>query len=496
MNKAEHNNGESSLRRLPAAEFRRHGHELIDWVADYLEQSERYPVQAQVAPGDIAARIPTSGPETGEDLATILADFERDILPGITHNHSPNFFNYFAISASGPSVLGELLTAALNVNGMLWLTSPAATELEECVTDWLRQWLGLPAHFQGIITDTASISSMMAMAAAREDLDANVRIDGLSGRDLPRLRAYTSEQAHISIAKAGMALGIGQENVRLIAVDDAYQMRPDALAAAIQADRAAGHLPFFVAATIGTTATTSVDPVPAIADICSREKLWLHIDAAYAGVVALLEEHADLLAGCERVDSFVTNPHKWLLTNVDCSVFWLGRPELLKRAFSIVPEYLRSAEDVNNYMDWSVQLGRRFRALKLWMVMRYYGRSGLAAHIREHIRLAQLLAGWIDATPNFARLAPTKFSTVCFRYAPLGTSEATRDHLNREIHARINDSGAAFISHTVLAGRSSLRVAIGNFHTAERHIRALWQLLQETAIDVAREETPAAADGG
>ena len=219
MNKTEHNNGESSLRRLPAVEFRRHGHELIDWVADYLEHSERYPVQAQVAPGDIAARIPTSGPETGEELDTILADFERDILPGITHNHSPNFFNYFAISASGPSVLGELLTAALNVNGMLWLTSPAATELEECVTDWLRQWLGLPAHFQGIITDTASISSMMAMAAAREDLDANVRIDGLSGRDLPRLRAYTSEQAHISIAKAGMALGIGQENVRLIAVD-------------------------------------------------------------------------------------------------------------------------------------------------------------------------------------------------------------------------------------------------------------------------------------
>ena len=478
--------GDSSLSQhhLSSEEFRKHGYELIDWVADYLEHSERYPVQAQVNPGDIAARIPNSGPEMGEDLSTIFSDFERDILPGITHWHSPNFFNYFAISATGPSVLGELLTAALNVNGMLWLTSPAATELEEKVTDWLRQWLGLPAGFHGMITDTASISSFLAMSAARESLNRNIRIEGVSGRELPRLCAYTSEQAHSSITKAGLALGIGQDNIRLIAVDEEFRLQTNALETAIQSDIAAGYLPFFVAATVGTTGTTSVDPVSQIADICAKHRLWLHVDAAYAGVVALLDEHASLLAGCEKADSIVTNPHKWLFTNVDCSVFWLKQPHLLKKAFSVVPEYLQSNADVNNYMDWGVQLGRRFRALKLWIVLRFYGRTGLAHHIREHIRLAKLLASWIDADPNFERLAPVPFSTVCFRFAPPDTNDNEKDDLNREIHARINASGAAFISHTVLNGKSSLRVAIGNINTTEKHIQALCQLLQETAAQV------------
>lgn len=488
MSKSENILSDVPLRRLPAAEFRQHGHALIDWVADYLENSERYPVQAQVQAGGIASQLPERGPERGEELSAILADFERLILPGVTHWHHPNFFNYFAISATGPSVLGELLSAALNTNGMLWLTSPVATELEERVTDWLRGWLGLPAAFRGIITDTASMSSLLAMAAARERLGENIRHLGTSGRELPRLIAYTSEQAHSSITKAGMALGIGQENVRLIATDEDYRLRPDALAAAIADDRARGHRPFFACATIGTTATTSVDPVPAIASICADEGLWLHIDAAYAGVAALLEEYAALLAGCERADSIVINPHKWLLTNVDCSVFLLQEPRWLKSAFSLVPDFLQSAAGVNNYMDWGVQLGRRFRALKLWMVLRYYGRAGLAAHIREHIRLGQLLADWVDGAADFERLAPAPFSTVCFRYAPAQTDEATRERLNRQIHARINDSGAAFISHTTLAGKGSLRVAIGNIQTEERHIRALWQLLRETAAAVLREE--------
>ncbi|MCY3835238.1 MAG: pyridoxal-dependent decarboxylase, partial [Anaerolineaceae bacterium] len=347
---------------MNADDFRQHGYALIDWIAEYLDHSECYPVQAQVQPGEIAARLPDAGPEWGEDFANIIADFESDILPGITHWHSPNFFNYFAISATGPSILGELLTAALNVNGMLWLTSPAATELEGRVTDWLRRWLQLPDSFQGIITDTASISSLLAMAAAREALDRNIRSEGVSGRDLPRLCAYTSEQAHSSITKAGLALGIGQENIRLIEVDADYRLRTDALTHAVQADSEAGHLPFFVAATIGTTSTTSVDPIPQMAQLCKRHQLWLHVDAAYAGVVALLDEHADLLQGCEQADSIVTNPHKWLFTNVDCSVFWLKRPNLLKRAFSVVPQYLQSAGEINNYMDWGVQLGRRFRA--------------------------------------------------------------------------------------------------------------------------------------
>ncbi|MCY4009596.1 MAG: pyridoxal-dependent decarboxylase [Anaerolineaceae bacterium] len=469
---------------MSADEFRQHGYALIDWIAEYLDHSERYPVQAQVQPGEIAARLPDVGPEWGEDFANIIADFESDILPGITHWHSPNFFNYFAISATGPSILGELLTAALNVNGMLWLTSPAATELEGRVTDWLRRWLQLPDSFQGIITDTASISSLLAMAAAREALDRNIRSEGVSGRDLPRLCAYTSEQAHSSITKAGLALGIGQENIRLIEVDADYRLRTDALTHAVQADSEAGHLPFFVAATIGTTSTTSVDPIPQMAQLCKRHQLWLHVDAAYAGVVALLDEHADLLQGCEQADSIVTNPHKWLFTNVDCSVFWLKRPNLLKRAFSVVPQYLQSAGEINNYMDWGVQLGRRFRALKLWFVLRYYGRRGLAHHIREHIRLARLLADWIDGSPHFERLAPVPFSTVCFRYAPPHTDESEKDELNRKMHSLINESGAAFISQTVLNDRFTLRVAIGNIQTQEKHIRALWQLLQDTAAQV------------
>ncbi len=478
--------------QMPLGEFRAQGYALIDWIAEYLEQSERYPVQAQVQPGEIAANLPQSGPEFGERFESIFADFEHLILPGITHWHHPSFFNYFAISATGPSILAELLTAALNVNGMLWLTSPAATELEERVTDWLRQWLGLPAEFQGIITDTASISSMLSMAAAREALDASIRSTGLGALEGRRLIAYTSEQAHSSVLKAGITLGIGQENIRLIAVNDDYQLRPTALAEAIRADRAAGHRPFFVAATIGTTATTSIDPVDEIATICEREGLWLHIDAAYAGVVALLPEFEDLLAGCSRADSFVTNPHKWLFTNIDCSVLWLRKPEILKQGFSLVPEYLRTAQDdhVNNYMDWGMQLGRRFRALKLWMVMRYYGRQGLAAHIRKHIGLAQLLANWVDDTPEFERLAPTPFSTVCFRFAPANTSETARDTFNHAIHERVNASGYAYISQTVLAGKLCLRVAIGNIQTSEKHILRLCEQLWQVAQTVKKDSHP------
>jgi aromatic-L-amino-acid decarboxylase len=403
-------------------EFRRYGHQAIDWVADYLAHPERYPVLARVTPGQLTDALPARGPEQGEPMETILADFERLIVPAITHWNHPGFMAYFAISGSPPGILGELLSAALNVNGMLWKTSPAVTELEQVTLRWLRQWTGLPDDWFGLTYDTASVSSMHAIAAAREAADPESRTRGAA----PGLVVYTSEQAHSSIEKGAIALGIGQDHVRKVPVDAEFRMRPDALAAMIERDLAAGLRPCCVAATVGTTSTTSVDPVPAIADICERHHVWLHVDAAYAGSAAVAPEFRWALAGCERADSFVTNPHKWLLTPVDCSVFYTRRPDVLRRAFSLIPEYLRTEQDPRavNLMDYGVQLGRRFRALKLWFVMRSFGREGLANIIREHVRLAQDLARVIDADPRFERTAPTPFSVVCFRYK--GTDDENR----------------------------------------------------------------------
>lgn len=496
----------AKLGDMSPAEFRTYGHRLIDWVAAYLEHPERYPVLAQTAPGAIRRQLPAQAPEKAESLEAILSDYERIILPGITHWNHPGFLAYFAITGSGPGILGELLSAALNVNAMLWKTSPAASELEEVVLSWLRQWLGLPEEFFGVVMDTASVSSLCAIAAAREALPGlHVREQGLAGRsDVPRLRLYTSEQAHSSIEKAALVLGIGQVGVRKIAVDAEFRLRPNALAQAVEEDLAAGWKPFCVVATVGTTSTTSVDPVPAIAEICARHQLWLHVDAAYAGSAAIMPDQRHVLAGCDHADSIVVNPHKWLFTPIDFSAFYCRRPALLRAAFSLVPEYLRTAEDeqARNYMDYGVQLGRRFRALKLWFVLRYFGREGIAARLRQHIDLAQKFARQVDAHPDFERLAPAPFSVVCFRARPaalaarLATAttpereemERYLDELNEALLEAVNATGEVFLSHTKLRDRFTLRLAVGNLRTSAWHVQRAWQLLQEhaTRLDSAR----------
>src|SRR5512134_1227979 len=393
---------------MPEAEFLEHGRRAVEWVAEYLAHPERYPVLARTPPGAVTRELPAAPPRAGEEMASIARDFERTILPGITHWNHPSFFAYFAITGSAPGILGELLSAALNVNGMLWKTSPAATELEVVVMDWLRQMLGLPSGLFGIIMDTASVASLCAIAAAREAVAEHpFREEGMAGG--PRLRLYTSEQAHSSIEKAALTLGLGRRGLRKIPVDREFRMDAEALRTAVAEDRAAGWRPFCVVATVGTTSTTSVDPVPAIADLCEAEGMWLHVDGAYGGVAAVAPEFRWALAGCERADSLVVNPHKWLFTPIDCSAFFCKKPAVLRRAFSLVPEYLRTPEAaqdaVQDFMDYGIQLGRRFRALKLWFVIRYFGWDGLAARIREHIRLGQELARWVDTDPDFERLA-------------------------------------------------------------------------------------------
>ena len=465
--------------------FRTQGKQIVDWIADYLSHPERYPVLSRVAPGAVRAKLPPAPPSQPETLDAILADFQQIILPGITHWNHPAFFGYFSITGSMPGILGELLTAGLNVNAMLWRTSPAATELEEIVLGWLRQMVGLPEAFEGVITDTASVSSLLAVAAAREALDLKIREEGMAGRpEVPRLRMYCSEQAHSSIEKAGIILGLGRAGVRQIPVDAVFRMQADGLADAIAEDRRAGWRPFCVVATVGTTSATSIDPVPAIADICARENLWLHVDGAYGGNLAVVPEFRHVLAGCERADSIVINPHKWLFTPIDFSAFYVRQPEVLKRAFSLLPEYLRTAEGdagaVKNYMDYGVQLGRRFRALKFWMVLRAYGAEGIAARLREHVRLAQWFAARVDASRDFERMAPTPMSTVCFRANPAGSYDTggDLDQLNEALINAVNATGRAFLSHTKLNNRFTLRLAIGNLRTTEHHVAQTWELLQ------------------
>ncbi len=464
-------------------EFRRHGHAVVDWIADYFRDIDRYPVLPGVQPGEVAARLPASAPERPEPMAEILRDFEETIVPGVTHWNHPDFLAYFSITGSGPGVLGEMLAAALNVNAMLWRTGPAPTELEERTLDWLRQMLGLPGEFRGHIQDTASISSLVAIAAAREAAGLGVREEGMSGRDLPRLRLYCSEEAHSSIEKAAITLGVGRAGVRRVPTDAEFRMDPRALETAVEEDRAAGWRPFCVVATVGTTSTTSVDPVPEIADVCERHGLWLHVDAAYGGSAAVVEEMRWVLAGCERADSLVVNPHKWLFVPVDCSALFLRRPEVVRRAFSLVPEYLVTpqGETVTNLMDYGPALGRRFRALKLWMVLRWFGREGIAARLREHMRLAREVAAWVDAEPGWERLAPVPFSTVVLRCAPEGMGEEEADRLNEQILERVNASGETFLSHTRVRGRFALRLAVGNLRTTERHLREAWDRLRAAA---------------
>ena len=460
---------------MTPAEFREHGHAVIDWIAEYLAEPEKWPVVQDLEPGALLRTLPPSPPERAEAMAAILADFEQLIVPFTTHWNHPNFLAYFANSATGAGVLAEALCAALNVNAMLWRTGPAATELEQLTLDWLRQMLGLPKEFSGTITDTASSSTLYALAAARE-LHPHLRIreDGMAGRpELPAIVVYCSEEAHSSVDKAVMTLGFGLRALRKIPTDSGLRMDARALASEVESDRKAGRFPLAVVATVGTTSTTAVDPVPAIADICERENLWLHVDAAYAGTAAILPEMRHVLAGCDRAQSFVVNPHKWLFTPMDCSSLYTTRPELLRRAFQHVPDYLAvpQNESALNLMDYGVSLGRRFRALKLWFIMRSFGTEGLQSLVREHIRIARKLSEWIDDDPELERMADARFSTVVFRHHPPGLEGLELGEHNARLLERVNGSRQVYLSHTRVGGRYSLRIAIGNIHTSEDHVR-------------------------
>jgi aromatic-L-amino-acid decarboxylase len=485
---AKQNTGTPAYGDMSAEEFRRLGHEIVDWIANYFDHIEELPVLAQIEPGDLKSQLPAAPPERGESMEAILADVDRLIVPALTHWSHPSFFAYFATSTSAPGIFGELLSAAFDVKSMLWRTSPASTELEEVTLDWLRQMIGLDAGMSGFIYDTASVSSMHAIAAAREGVELRIREEGMSGRtDLPLLRVYASEQAHSSIDKGIITLGLGQRSLRKIPVDKDFRMDASALADAIDEDKSQGFLPFCIVATVGTTSTSSIDPIPAIVEIGEQHAMWLHVDAAYAGPAAIVPEMRHVLDGCQRADSLVLNPHKWLFTPFDLSVLYCRHLNLLRRAFSLVPEYLRTPEQekVRSGSDYGVQLGRRFRALKLWMIIRYFGREGLADRIREHCRLAQLFASWVADTPEWELMAPTPFALVCFRACPAIRNEPANargkrlDELNEAIMHAVNSTGKAFLSHTKLNDQLTLRLSIGNIRTTEKHVRQVWDLLNE-----------------
>jgi len=470
---------------MSAEEFRRHGRAVVDWIADYYARVESLPVLSTAQPGELRARLPAAPPANGEPFEQMLADLDALILPGITHWQSPNFFAFFPANTSFPAILGELLSAGLGVQGMLWLTSPACTELETHVLDWVIDMLGLPDRFRsggpggGVIQDSASSASLCALLAARERASAGaVNARGGNGR----LVAYCSTQTHSSVEKAAMIAGIGRENVRAIEVDENFALRPQALRAAIESDRAAGLAPFFVCATVGTTSSTAIDPVPAISAICAKHGLWLHVDAAMAGTAALCPEFRDIQAGLDRADSYCFNPHKWMFTNFDCDCFYVADRQALLNALSILPEYLRNqateAGAVIDYRDWQVPLGRRFRALKLWFVIRWYGVEGLRHHVRRHVALAQELKGWIEADPDFELAAPAPLNLVCFRHRG-------GDRFNERLLERLNASGALYLTHTRLADRYTLRLCVGQTHTEARHVHAAWERIRATAAALA-----------
>ena len=456
-------------------EFRAAAHQAVDWIADYLRDIRDLPVLPDVEPGALVDRLPSAGPERGESMDAILADFRNLIVPGITHWNHPRFFAYFSISASGPGILGEMLAAALNVNHMLWKTSPAATELEQVTLSWVRQWLGLPDSFFGIIHDTASTGSLHAILAARELAAPGAHRTGR----YPPLTLYASEHAHSSIDRGALAAGIGLENLRHVPSDDTFRMRPDALAALIEEDLAAGRKPFCVVATVGTTSTTSVDSVAQIGEIARRHNLWFHVDAAYAGSAALLEEHQHILDGAAQADSLVVNPHKWLFTPVDLSILYTRQKDVMRRMLSLeeAPPYLDDAERDRavNLSEYSLALGRRFRSLKLWFVLRYFGREGIVRILRGHMKMARDLAQRISGDSRFEVAAPVLFSLVCFRYR--GSDQENRDLLDR-----INSCGRAYLSGTTLHGKFVLRLAIGNVATTEEDVRQTWEWIRSSAL--------------
>lgn len=472
--------------------FRRWGHELIDWVADYQEQVEERPVLSPVKPGQIRAAVPAEPPLQAEAMEKIIEDFQEIILPGITHWNHPRFFAYFPANNSGPSILAELLSAALGVNGMVWQSSPAATELEEVVMDWLRQMLQLPPDFRGVIQDTASTATIAALLCAREKISAfGVNEQGFAaGAGQGTLRIYTSTEGHSSIEKGAKIAGFGRQNVVRVPVDDTYAMDPVALRRCVARDKGAGYRPAGVVATVGTTSSTALDSLPAIAGVAREFDLWLHVDAALAGSAAILPEKRWILDGIEQADSFVFNPHKWLFTNFDCSAFFCRHPELLIQVFAITPEYLKTAQDmeVTNYRDWGIQLGRRFRALKLWFVIRNFGVQGLQARLRRHLDWAREFADWVEADPLFELLAPVPLNTVCFRLNPGPAThgsvveEETLTALNQRLMREVNDSGRIFFTHTRLGERFCLRLSIGQTRTERRHVLDAWQAIRHSAV--------------
>jgi aromatic-L-amino-acid decarboxylase len=483
----------SGLNDMDPASFRASAHAAVDIMADYLEGVGDRAVFPAVEPGSLRPLFAAAPPEAPESMATILDDYRHLFEPNVTHWQHPRFLAYFASSASGPGIIGEMLTAVLNSNPMLWRTSPAGTELEQVVVDWIRQALGLPAEFDGLITDTASTSSMLAIAAARQAAGIDAAAKGLPGRaDVPQLRVYASEEAHSSIAKACMTLGLGRAGLTKIPTNDRFEMRIDALEEAIAADRAAGFRPIAIVGTIGTTSTTSSDAIPELVKIARDEGLWLHVDAAYAGVVATIPELRDRFAGWEEADSIVTNPHKWWFVPVDASILLTRRMPVLRDAFSLVPEYLRTLDregPIRDYNEYTPTLGRRLRALKIWMHIRYFGLEGLRRRVAHHLELAERLAAWVDADPDFERMAPTPFSTLCLRYRPadlVATADEPAvaekiDDLNLQLMEAINGTGRAFLSHTRLRGRFAIRVAISNLRTVDSDLEEVWAILRREA---------------
>lgn len=467
-------------------DFRTHAHEIVDWIADYLRDVEKLPVLSRCAPGEIRRQLPPAPPEAPEPFDAVMADFQRIIMPGVTHWQHPGFFAYFPANTSPPSILAEMLTAALAVNGMMWTTSPAATELESHVLEWLRQMLALPDGWQGVIQDTASTASLCALLCARERTTGDA-INELGfhrqSADSP-LMVYVSDQAHSSIEKGAKIAGFGRQNVRSIASDDDYRMDPDALERAILDDLESGRRPCAVCATVGTTSSTAIDPLHKIGPIAARHGLWLHVDAALAGTAAILPEFRWIFDGVEQADSLCFNPHKWMLTNFDCCAMFCRDADRLRRTFAIQPEYLKTHADeqVTNFRDWGIPLGRRFRALKLWFVIRSYGVAGIQAYLREHIRLAQQFAGWVAADASFETLAPHPLNTVCFRWIGDGKmSDDELDRRNAELLDAINKTGEVFLTHTRLRARFTIRLAVGQTYTTERHVRRAWDLVQELA---------------
>lgn len=468
---------------MPAEEFKKRGYELVDWIANYLSKPEDFPVLAQCKPGGIKNKLPQHPPQQSESFDEIIKDINEILIPGITHWNHPGFHAYFNSTGTGPGILAELLCGAFNINGMLWKSCPSATELEEVTLKWLREMIGLPENFWGIIYDSASTSTMHGIASAREFASQfEFQKKGMTGRpETKRLRLYASEHAHSSVDKGSLNIGLGLEGIKKIPTDDNFRMKADVLEKCIIDDLNNGWYPMCVVSTIGTTSTTSVDPLPEIGKICRKYNVWLHVDAAHAGTALILPEMKHYLQGIEYADSLVVNPHKWMGVPMDLSVFYTPRREVLKKAFSLVAEYLKTSEDsiVENYMDYGIQLGRRFRSLKLWFVIRYFGVEGLVVRLRDNIRVAKLFESWISSSDKYKIMAPVPFSTICFRAEPKNLNEERLNEFNLLFMNKINETGKLFLSHTVLSGKFVIRFVISSFRTQEEHVRESWNVINE-----------------